>query len=209
MSGTFPSAGFTTLAYNNNVTVRQTESVTGKTQRSKTGGQFWSFTLQSPPLERTAFRELYSFIVQQDGSFESFTISPPVIGSTSGTASGELIISNISDAQKAAGSSEIKIGNRFASSPMTGTLKKGDFIHIGDTGHDKVYMLTSDVTFDGSSSIAVGIYPPLVQTIDTSSAVTVTYNSVPFKVHFAGDQQSFTLDQSGFYTYQIEVREAL
>jgi hypothetical protein len=205
MSGTFPSAGFTTLAYNNNVTVRQTESVTGKTQRSKTGGQFWSFTLQSPPLERTAFRELYSFIVQQDGSFESFTISPPVIGSTSGTASGELMITGSTTAQKAAGTSEIKIGNRFASSPMTGTLKKGDFIKIAD--QDKVYMLTSDVTFDGSSTIAVGIYPPLLEATDDGKAVT--YNSVPFKVHFAGDQQSFTLDQSGFYTYQIEVREAL
>jgi hypothetical protein len=205
MSGTFPSAGFTTLAYNNNVTVRQTESVTGKTQRSKTGGQFWSFTLQSPPLERTAFRELYSFIVQQDGSFESFTISPPVIGSTSGTASGELMITGSTTAQKAAGTSEIKIGNRFDSSPMTGTLKKGDFIKIAD--QDKVYMLTSDVTFDGSSTIAVGIYPPLLEATEDGKAVT--YNSVPFKVHFAGDQQSFTLDQSGFYTYQIEVREAL
>jgi hypothetical protein len=205
MSGTFPSAGFTTLAYNNNVTVRQTESVTGKTQRSKTGGQFWSFTLQSPPLERSAFRELYSFIVQQDGSFESFTLSPPVIGSTSGTASGELMITGSTTAQKAAGTSEIKIGNRFASSPMTGTLKKGDFIKIAD--QDKVYMLTSDVTFDGSSTIAVGIYPPLLEATEDGKAVT--YNSVPFKVHFAGDQQSFTLDQSGFYTYQIEVREAL
>jgi hypothetical protein len=205
MSGTFPSAGFTTLAYNNNVTVRQTESVTGKTQRSKTGGQFWSFTLQSPPLERSAFRELYSFIVQQDGSFESFTLSPPVIGSTSGTASGELMITGSTTAQKAAGTSEIKIGNRFASSPMTGTLKKGDFIKIAD--QDKVYMLTSDVTFDGSSTIAVGIYPPLLEATDDGKAVT--YNSVPFKVHFTGDQQSFTLDQSGFYTYQIEVREAL
>jgi hypothetical protein len=207
MSGTFPTAGFTTLGFRNNVTVRQTESVTGKSQRVKTGGQYWSLTLQSPPLERSAFQELYSFIVAQDGSFESFTISPPVIGSTSGTASGECQISNISDAQKAAGSSEIKIGNRFDSSPMSGTLKKGDFIHIG--GHNKVYMLTSDVTFDGTSSIDVGIYPPLVQAIDTSSVNTVTYNSVPFTVHFTGDQQSFSIDPAGFYTYQIEVREAL
>jgi hypothetical protein len=115
------------------------------------------------------------------------------------------MITGSTTAQKAAGTSEIKIGNRFASSPMTGTLKKGDFIKIAD--QDKVYMLTSDVTFDGSSTIAVGIYPPLLEATDDGKAVT--YNSVPFKVHFAGDQQSFTLDQSGFYTYQIEVREAL
>ncbi len=205
MSGTFPTAGFTALGFRNNVTVRQTESVTGKTQRAKTGGQYWSLTLQSPPLERSAFQELYSFIVLQDGSFESFTLAPPVIGSTSGTASGELIISGASTAQKAAGTSEIKIGNRFDSSPMTGTLKKGDFIHIED--QDKIHMLTSDVTFDGSSTIAVGIYPPLLEATDNGK--TVTFNSVPFKVHFVGDQQSFTIDQSGFYTYQIEVRESI
>ena len=68
-------------------------------------------------------------------------------------------------------------------------------------------MLTSDATFDGSSDITVGIYPPLLEATD--DAKDVTYNSVPFKVHFSGDQQSFTIDQSGFYTYQIEVREVI
>jgi len=205
MSGTFPSAGFTALGFRNNVTVRSTESVNGKTQRSKTGGQYFSLTLQSPPLERSAFRELYAFIVLQDGSFESFTLSPPVLGSTSGTASGNVVIKGASTAQKAAGSSEIKLGNKADDSPVTGTLKKGDFIKIQD--QDKIYMLTSDVTFDGSSDIAVGIYPPLLEATD--NAKDVTYNSVPFKVHFSGDQQSFSIDQSGFYTYQIEVRESI
>lgn len=206
MSGTFPTAGFTTLNYNNNVTVRQTESVNGKTQRSKTGGQYWSFTLESPPLERAAFNALYSFIVQQDGSFESFTISPPVVGSTAGTASGNLVTKEMSTAQKQKGSSTIKFGNKADGSPVTGTLKVGDFFKLAS--HDKVYMIVgSDITFDGSTSPEVSIYPPLVQTIDNSD--DVTYNSVPFKVHFTSDRQSYTVDPSLLYTYQIEVREQL
>tara|TARA_Y100000004_G_C8889314_1_gene401225 strand:- start:264 stop:884 length:621 start_codon:yes stop_codon:yes gene_type:complete len=206
MSGTFPTAGFTTLNYNNNVTVRQTESVNGRTQRSKTGGQYWSFTLESPPLERAAFNAIYSFIVQQDGSFESFTISPPVVGSTAGTASGNLVTKEMSTAQKQKGSSTIKFGNKADGSPVTGTLKVGDFFKLAS--HDKVYMIVgSDITFDGSTSPEVSIYPPLVQTIDNSD--DVTYNSVPFKVHFTSDRQSYTVDPSLLYTYQIEVREQL
>ncbi len=205
MSGTFPTAGFTTLNYNNNVTVRQTESVNGRTQRSKTGGQYWSFTLESPPLERAAFNALYSFIVQQDGSFESFTISPPVVGSTAGTASGNLTTKALSTAQKAAGTSTIKFGNKSDGSPVTGTLKAGDFFKLAS--HDKVYMITADVTFDGSTSPEVSIYPPLLQAIDNSD--DVTYDSVPFKVHFTSDRQSYSVDPSLLYTYQIEVREQL
>ena len=40
MSGAFPTAGFTTVGFRNNVSIRSTESVNGITQRSKTGGQY-------------------------------------------------------------------------------------------------------------------------------------------------------------------------
>jgi len=48
MSGTFPiSAGFETLDFQSNTNSRVTVSVSGKTQRIKTGSQFWSFKLKS------------------------------------------------------------------------------------------------------------------------------------------------------------------
>ena len=205
MSGTFPTAGFTTINYRNNVTNRTTESVNGRTQRSTTGGQYWSFSLESPPLERTAFMAIYSFIVKQNGTFEEFTISPPVVGSTSGTATGDLTTNSMSTAQKQIGSSTLRFGNRADSSPVTGTLKAGDLFKL--SSHDKVYMITADVTFDGSTAPEVSIYPPLVQAVD--NAQDVTYNSVPVKVHFQSDQQSYSVDQNLLYTYQIEVREVL
>ena len=66
MSGTFPTAGFTALDLQSNTNSRLTQSVSGQTQRLKSGAQYWSFKLKSPPLSRSDFNAIFSFIVQQD-----------------------------------------------------------------------------------------------------------------------------------------------
>ena len=203
MSGAFPTAGFTTVGFRNNVSIRSTESVNGITQRSKTGGQYWSFTLQSPPLERSAFSAIYSFLVQQDGSFESFTMSPPIVGSTQGTIVGDITATG-STAQKAVGSKEVLFNTTGGGTTAIGTMKAGDFIKFST--QDKIYMLTSDIALDGSTSVTVAFTPGLLEVIDVP---TVTYNSVPFKVHLTSDTQAFSIDNNLMYTYQVEVREAL
>jgi len=199
MSGSFPTANFTALNWNNNVTVRETTSITGKTQRSKTGGQFWSFSLQSPPLDRSDFMSIYSFIVSQNGSFDSFTVVPPVISSTTGTASGTVTVvadSSVSPAyDHQQGSSKIPV------SGGSGTLKKGDIIKFAN--HDKIYMLTEDVNLDGSTVDILNIYPPLV----ADASGTVTYTDVPVKVHFVENQHSYSVGPDLLYTYEIELRE--
>ena len=199
MSGAFPTTNFTTLNWNSNVTVRETTSITGKVQRSKTGGQYWSFVLQSPPLDRADFMSIYSFIVSQNGAFESFTVVPPVVGSTTGTMTATVTLTGNSPATVPVGSSTIKV----ASTGNTGTLKKGDIIKFSN--HDKVYMLTSDTTFDGSSTVDLDIFPPLVNTVANGN--TVTYTDVPVKVFFVENQHSYSVGPDLVYTYEIEVRE--
>ena len=198
MSGTFPTTNFTTLNWNSNVTVRETTSITGKVQRSKTGGQYWSFVLQSPPLDRSDFMSIYSFIVSQNGSFESFTVVPPVVASTTGTMTGTVTLTNNAGSTVAVGGSTVKVR-----STDTGTLKKGDIIKFSN--HDKVYMLTSDTTFDGSSTLDLDIFPPLVNAV--SDTHTVTYIDVPVKVFFVENQHSYSVGPDLLYTYEIEVRE--
>ena len=92
MSGTFPTAGFRTLDFQSVNNNKVTTSISGRTQRIKTGVQYWSFKLESPPLDRNDFFSQYSFIVQQEGQVESFTIVPPVVGSTRGTAAGTVTV---------------------------------------------------------------------------------------------------------------------
>lgn len=196
MSGTFPTAEFTTLDFRSNNNVKATISVSGRTQRVKSGGQFWSFTLESPPLSKAEFFSQYSFIVKQNGQAESFTIVPPEIASTKGTASGIITITKTA----AAGSS------RVSGDGADGTLKKGDLIKFSN--HDKVYMLTEDVNMDASSEDFLHIFPSLITSV-TASTTTVTYNNVPFTVFFDGNEQSFTTSADGTYRYRIACQEEI
>jgi hypothetical protein len=204
MAGTFPTAGFTAMELQTNTRSRLTESISGQTQRLKSGAQYWSFKLKSPPLSRSDFNAIYSFIVQQDGQVEAFTVVPPVISSTTGTAAGTVTVADVNTADPlmgtSAGSSSVGV------SGGTGTLKKGDLIKFSN--HNKVYMLTEDVDLDGSTVDQVSFYPPLVESV-TGGATTITYNSVPFTVFFNNDQISYELLTDGLYRYEIDVREEL
>jgi hypothetical protein len=195
MSGVFPiTAGFQTLDFQSNTNSRVSVSVSGKSQRIKTGAQFWSFKLKSPAMTRAQVMADFAFIVQQDGQVESFTIVPPEIASTRGTASGTLT----NDATVAAGQSACQTDGG------SGTLKKGDLIKFSN--HDKVYMITSDITISGTND-AISFYPPLVTGITNST--TVTYNSVPIKVYFDKDEQKYITQADGTFKYEIVMNEEI
>ena len=204
MSGTFPTANFTTLDFQSNNNVKMTQSLSGRTQRVKTGGQYWSFKLQSPPMTRADFFAQYSFIVQQDGQAESFTIVPPQISSTRGTATGTITVlddSTYTGASIELGSTSVPVSN----TSNTGNLKKGDLIKFSN--HDKVYMLTEDVDLDGSSVNELNIYPALVS--EVTGSTTVTYTNVPFTVYFDSNALSFVTGADGTYRYEITVNEEI
>lgn len=193
MSGTFPTAGFSAVNWQSNTVSRVTTSVSGITKRLKTGAQYWSFSLRSPALSRTDFMSLYSFIVKQDGQFSSFTVVPPVVSTTRGTASGTVTV----NASTSPGVLTCNV------SGGTGTLKKGDLIKFSN--HDKVYMLTEDVNLDDSTVDTLTFYPNLTNTITTST--TVSYINVPITVFLNSDQQSYTANADGTFQYEIAVRE--
>tara|TARA_B100000214_G_scaffold363269_1_gene328615 strand:+ start:181 stop:810 length:630 start_codon:yes stop_codon:yes gene_type:complete len=203
------SKGFKTLDWQSNVNTRTTETVSGKTFRVKTGNQKWSFRLSSPAMSKADFLADYTFFIQRDGTYESFTIVPPEIGSTRGTASGTITVSGVTVAETesggvalglTAGSSNVGVNNA-----ASGTLKKGDLIKFSN--HDKVYMLTADVNLDGSSVNALSFYPPLTTAVTSSH--TVTYNSVPVKVFLDTDELKFVTQPDGLYRYEITLNEEI
>ena len=83
-------------------------------------------------------------------------------------------------------------------------MKKGDLIKFSN--HDKVYMITADVTISGTND-AISFYPPLVSGITNST--TITYNSVPFKVYLTGDNIRYATSTDGKYQYEIKVNEEI
>lgn len=193
----FPSTtGFTTLDFTSNQNTRVTVAVSGKTQRLQTGSQYWSFTLKSPKKTRAEVMSDYAFLVEQNGQASSFTITPPEIASTRGTASG--VITN--DATVAAGQNSCDVGGGGVGT----TLLKGDMIKFSN--HDKVYMVTEDITFTGGND-TIEFHPPLVTGIDNTT--TITYNDVPFKVYLTGDNIRYATSTDGLYQYEIKVNEEI
>lgn len=202
MSGTFPTAGFTTMEFKSNTQTRTSQTLSGRVQRAQINSQYFSFKLVSPPLTRAEYMPIMAFIMKQGGKFDSFTVVPPSISSTRGTASGTTTVADIisSDFSTAATSSTVPITNDGTSS---GTLKTGDLIKFSN--HDKVYMLTDDVNLDGSTIVGLPIFPTLRTAV--SSSTTVQYNNVPFKVFLTSDVQQFSVGNQNLFTYEINVRE--
>jgi hypothetical protein len=194
MSGIFPSTEFQALDFRSNVTVRTTTTISNRMQRAKVGGQFYSFKLQSRPMTRAEFMPVYSFLIQQDGQYETFTVElPGNLSSSRGTAAGVVTSTGaVAAALKAA-----------AVSGGTGTLKKGDIIKFSN--HDKVYMLTEDVA--SLASATLNFYPALTTAI--TNTTTVVYSNVKITVMQTNDVNQYQTGIDNKFKYELEVQEVL
>ena len=194
MSGSLTTNYFESAEIQSSNTTRISESMSRKVYRKNVGGQHWMMTLESKNLTRAEKAELFAFLAKQQGSFDSFTIVPPLYGSTRST---NAIDTPTVTEDYAAGVTSIRAQGGG------GSLLAGDFIKFSN--HDKVYMLTQDVNQDLSSEDYFEITPPLHKAIDNTT--TITYNDVPFKVYQTSDMTSFKTNIDGTSKITIAVRE--
>jgi hypothetical protein len=166
------------------------ETISGRQQSRKIGGQKWTFTATYPPMTQAEFQPVWAFVVGQQGRHGTFTITPPVIAGTSGTGTG-----TVTCTAAAIGAVAITITG------LAGTLKAGDFIKFAN--HTKVYMLTADRSGAG----AIAIEPALVEAVADSEQMY--YNDIAFTVRLANDIQSYKLSGNQLFAYEIDVVEAL
>lgn len=188
MSGTFPSSP--TPASIKITSVQPTlVSVTHslKRQARSRGAQRWSIDLSYAALSRSEFAPLYAFSMAQKGQYGTFTFVPPIYGNAEGD------VSACTSAVEAAGSESVTV-------TMTGTLKAGDYVRFAS--HDKVYIVTSDLTGDGE----LAIQPPL---LEATTAAAVTFDSVPFTVAFASDVQEFSRGAADLHNFSVSLGEVI
>lgn len=191
MSGTYPSTpefqAIDVVSRHNNVF---SETVSGRTQVRSIGGQRFAFTAKYNPMTRAEFNPVFAFVTSQQGRLDSFTIIPPVIGSTTGTATGIALTNGTHEA----GVKTVAVDG------FTGTIKAGDFIKFA---HSKVYMVTADR--DGAGDIS--IEPALVD--DLSNDEEMVYNNVPFTMRLNNDVQQYSLTSNEYYEYELDMIEVL
>ena len=202
MSGALPNVRFNAinLKSNQNTLFSQTDS--GKSFRRQIDAQRFSFTVQYPPMTRAEFAPIMAFIMKQRSRKEAFTVTFPSYMNAQGNETGTLLVNGV----HAVADTTIAIDG-FAGDGA-GRLKAGDLIKFA---HDKVYMVVEDATSSSNAS-TVTIEPPLREALADNSSVT--YDSVPFKVHLTSDTQEFNAGQSDkdgnlLFSYEFDVIESL
>ena len=170
----------------------RSEARNGRTQVRSIGAQRWALTGRYNDLTRPEFAPIFAFVMSQEGGVQEFTVTPPVISDSSGTRTG----TTQSLGAHAIGDTTITVDGG------SGTIKAGDFVKFAS--HDKVYMVTSDLT---SATGVLNIQPGLIAAIPDNDVLT--YNSVPFKVRLENEVQQWALSGYDRYNFEIDFIEVL
>lgn len=206
MSGSFPSTqGLRGLDFKNNQPNLVSVSVSGRRQAKSQGAQYFSFTVQTPPMTVAEHKKLMGFMASQQGQFEAFQIQLPNLSTPQGSVAGNVL--DVAGAHTA-GDKTINLDGGLAS--QTGYLKAGDMIRFIDTttaaNNVKTYMVTADMDTDGSGAGTVSIEPGLIDGVDDNS--TTETNGVQFTVFMTGPTQEYSSGVADFTQLEFEVREA-
>ena len=200
MSGQFPtSPNFRSINFKDNRPTLLNQTLSGKKQVRQIGSQYFSFTVQMPPLQQEKAQEVFAFLQKQKGSFEDFTIVAPLDNLGAGKSETDIQVVGA----HTSGDASIALDGFSAS--QTGALKAGDIIKFAN--HSKVYMVQSDIDSDGSGALTVLISPNLVASLADNEAVTV--NKTSFTVYLENNEIMYSTDASGFYSISFDVREVI
>jgi hypothetical protein len=205
MSGTFPSGNIRAINFKSNQPNLITASLSGRRQAKSQGAQFFSFTISTPPLTTTDYKEIMGFLVSQEGPLGAFQVVLPEISTPAGSITSNTLAVN---GAHSAGDTSIAVDGGTASA--TGYLKKGDVIRFIDTttpaNNVKVYMVTADLDLDGTGAGTLSIQPGLIDGVNNDS--TVETNGVQFTVHQTGSTQEFQFGVDGKAQLEVDCREA-
>lgn len=198
MAGTFPSSPAAS-----DIQVQSIEptlvstTISLKRQVRSRGGQRWMLNVSFPPMTRAEFAPIYAFSVKQKGQYETFTYVPPTISTTRGS-SGETPVVN---GAISAGAVTANVDGLTAST--SNILRAGDFIKFSD--HTKIYMVTDDMSSDGSGDATLNFHPAATEAIPNNATITIA--SVPFTVSFQDDVREYGTNYTNLYSYEINLIE--
>ena len=199
MSGSFPSSPEpSSINIKSNQTTMVSVAISGRRQARQLQNQRWSMEVGFPPMTRSEFAPIMAFIVSQRGKKESFQFTPVIIDDALGVETGTVLVNG----SHRVGDTTIAM-DAFAADG-SGRFKAGDYIKFG--GHNKVYMVVSDVT-SSSNAATVTIEPPLTTALSDND--TVVYSSVPFTVAFKNDIQQIQLPNDAKFRYEMDLIEVI
>ena len=201
MSGAFPTSKKPSVFnFSSNRPNSTAYTLSGKRSVKQFAAQYFSFSVQMPPMNQADFMEFYSFLVKQKGSFDTFTFQYPLENQGVDKAQTDIAVNG----SASAGATQVPMDG-FSTS-TNDVLKAGDLIKFAN--HNKIYMITDDENANSSGEVAaVDIEPPLQAAVVNNEAVTV--NQPSFTVALEQDDVLYSTDAAGFFTLSFDVREVL
>ena len=201
--GFFPQTPvFTTANFRQNTATKKTESASGRIIRATNSTTVWTGTLQYPPMTLAESRPIQAFVSRCQGSLNEFDI---IIPNVSTTTSGLPNQNTFPTGTNSAGSTSCTVRSGDTSATI---LKAGDVIRFAN--HTKVYMVTEDVTTDGSGDATINFQPSLITAVnEDSTGETIQVSNVEFRMILSNDVQEFGYRTDGLVGYEIDVQEAV
>lgn len=198
MSGAFPTdPNFKSIGFKDNRPTLLNQTLSGKRSARQIGAQYFSFTVQMPPLQQEKSQEIFAFLQKQKGAFSTFQIQAPLDNLGASRNEADILVNTAHIAG-------VDTVNMDGFSQTTGALKAGDLIKFAS--HSKVYMVQEDANASSGQS-AVKISPNLVSAVANNVAVTV--NKPAFTVYLESNDILYSTNASGFFSISFDVREAI
>jgi hypothetical protein len=174
-------------------------TLSGKRSVNQFASQYYTLTVNMPPMNQTTYQEYKAFLISQKGSFSTFTFEYP-IDNLGADKSNTSVVTN---ATHAVGTSSITADGFTVST--NDVLKGGDFIKFNS--HNKVYMVTGDVNSNASGEATITIEPPLQAALADNESIDV--NKPLFTVALATDDVLSSTDPTNLYSLSFDIREVL
>jgi hypothetical protein len=200
MSGAFPTTKkprvFNFSSNRPNTTVY---TLSGKRSVKQFAAQYFSFSVQMPPMKQSDFQAFHAFLVKQKGSFDTFTFQYPLNNLGADKNNASVVVNGV----HAIGDSTIAMDGFTADTDDV--FKSGDLIKFN--GHNKVYMVTGDANSNASGEATISIEPPLQAALSNNEDIDT--NQPSFTVALVQDDLLYATDASGFFSLSFDVREVL
>lgn len=139
---------------------------------------------------------LMAFMTALRGQYTAFDIALPVIGTARGAGGGTPLVNGADQTGRSV------VTDGWPNS--TAILKAGDFVTFA--GDYKVYMVTADVSSDGSGDATLTIEPALEVTPDDDAAITCS--GVSWRVALADDKFTWSMVPNYYMLQKISMIEA-
>ena len=200
MSGAFPTTkNPTVFNFASNRPNSTTYTLSGKRSVKQFAAQYFSFSVQMPPMKQSEFQAFHAFLVKQKGSFDTFTFQYPLNNLGADKNNASVVVNGV----HAIGDSTIAMDGFTVST--NDVFKAGDLIKFN--GHNKVYMVTGDANSSAGGAATISIEPPLQAALANNEDIDT--NQPSFTVALVQDDLLYATDASGFFSLSFDVREVL